>query len=305
MTGRSATCPTPRPTAAGRRPAGCCSAACWPASTRSTSSCPARSGCTCAATAPYGPPRLRPEPAVAAHEQVSVDRQAAGAALETVGRIGELLTLLEEEPAGLLRSGGVGVRDQKRLARVLHVGEPEAGLAAGARVRGRAARRRRAAPRRVAADPRLRHLARAGPRRPLGDAGRRLAGRRPAAVAGRPARRRRQGGQPAVARPGPAHRPGDPPLGADRARRVPARRRAGRPTTWSRCCAGAPRGGPTGWRPCPRCSPRPPGSACSSAGCCRRPAAGCCPRARTARPTACAGCCPSRSTTCSPSPTSR
>jgi hypothetical protein len=75
---------------------------------------------------PYGPPRLRPEPAVATHEKDSVDRRAAGAALESVGRIGELLTLLEEEPAGLLRSGGVGVRDQKRLARVLHVGEPEA-----------------------------------------------------------------------------------------------------------------------------------------------------------------------------------
>jgi hypothetical protein len=75
---------------------------------------------------PFGPPRLRPEPPVAGHEQKSVDRRAAGAALESVGRIGELLTLLEEEPAGLLRSGGVGVRDQKRLARVLHLGEAEA-----------------------------------------------------------------------------------------------------------------------------------------------------------------------------------
>jgi hypothetical protein len=75
---------------------------------------------------PYGPPRLRPEPAVTTHEQGPMDRRAAGAALESVGRVGELLAVLEEEPAGLLRSGGVGVRDQKRLARVLHVGEPEA-----------------------------------------------------------------------------------------------------------------------------------------------------------------------------------
>jgi hypothetical protein len=75
---------------------------------------------------PYGPPRLRPEPTVAAHEQGTVDRRAAGAALESVGKVAELLGLLEEEPAGLLRSGGVGVRDQKRLARVLHTGEPEA-----------------------------------------------------------------------------------------------------------------------------------------------------------------------------------
>jgi hypothetical protein len=76
--------------------------------------------------APFGPPRLRPEPAVTTHEQGSVDRRAAGAALESVGKVGELLGILEDEPAGLLRSGGVGVRDQKRLARELHVGEPDA-----------------------------------------------------------------------------------------------------------------------------------------------------------------------------------
>jgi uncharacterized protein (DUF433 family) len=75
---------------------------------------------------PFGPPRLRPEPAVAGHDQKTVDRRAAGAALESVGKVAELLAVLEEEPAGLLRSGGVGVRDQKRLARVLHAGEPDA-----------------------------------------------------------------------------------------------------------------------------------------------------------------------------------
>ena len=63
---------------------------------------------------------------MATHEQGSVDRRAAGAALESVGRVAELLGVLEEEPAGLLRSGGVGVRDQKRLARVLHIGEADA-----------------------------------------------------------------------------------------------------------------------------------------------------------------------------------
>ncbi|MGY2064604.1 helicase-associated domain-containing protein [Blastococcus sp. SYSU DS0619] len=75
---------------------------------------------------PYGPPRRRPAPALVTREPKVADRQAAGAALESVGRVGELLALLEEEPAGLLRSGGVGVRDQKRLARALHVPEPEA-----------------------------------------------------------------------------------------------------------------------------------------------------------------------------------
>ena len=75
---------------------------------------------------PYGPPRVRPEPAVETKDQETVDRRAAGAALESVGRVAELLATLEEEPAGLLRSGGVGVRDQKRLARVLHVAEADA-----------------------------------------------------------------------------------------------------------------------------------------------------------------------------------
>ncbi|SDF15071.1 WYL domain-containing protein [Blastococcus fimeti] len=75
---------------------------------------------------PFGPPRLRPEPEPTTRDPKTVDRQAAGAAMESVGRIGELLALLEEEPAGLLRSGGVAVRDQKRLARDLHVPEPDA-----------------------------------------------------------------------------------------------------------------------------------------------------------------------------------
>jgi Helicase conserved C-terminal domain/WYL domain len=74
---------------------------------------------------PYGPPRARPEPDPVERDVAVVDRRAAGAALEVIGRIAELLTLLEEEPAGLLRSGGVGVRDQKRLARSLHVPEPD------------------------------------------------------------------------------------------------------------------------------------------------------------------------------------
>lgn len=75
---------------------------------------------------PFGPPRLRPEPEPTTRDPKTVDRQAAGAAMESVGRIGELLALLEDEPAGLLRSGGVAVRDQKRLARELHVPETEA-----------------------------------------------------------------------------------------------------------------------------------------------------------------------------------
>ncbi len=75
---------------------------------------------------PFGPPRQRPEPPAVTRDRKTLDRQAAGAALESVGRVAEVLALLEDEPAGLLRSGGVGVRDQKRLAKSLHVAEPEA-----------------------------------------------------------------------------------------------------------------------------------------------------------------------------------
>jgi hypothetical protein len=72
---------------------------------------------------PYGPVRRRPEPPTEHRDPAVVDRRAAGAALETVGRVGELLAALEEDPAGLLRSGGMAIRDQKRLARTLGVDE--------------------------------------------------------------------------------------------------------------------------------------------------------------------------------------
>jgi XPB/Ssl2-like helicase family protein/WYL domain-containing protein len=74
---------------------------------------------------PLGPPRLRPEPQLSTRDPAVVDRQAAGAALEVVGRVVDVLTALEEEPAGLLRSGGLGVRDQKRLAKQLQIGEAD------------------------------------------------------------------------------------------------------------------------------------------------------------------------------------
>ena len=57
-----------------------------------------RSGWRCVATA-LGPPRLRPEPAVTRHEQGSVDRRGGRGPGERL-LIGELLSILEEEPAG-------------------------------------------------------------------------------------------------------------------------------------------------------------------------------------------------------------
>ena len=81
----------------------------------------------CAATARTGRRGCAPSPPVTTREPRWSTARRPALRWRCVGRVGELLAVLEEEPAGLLRSGGVGVRDQKRLARVLHVGEPEAG----------------------------------------------------------------------------------------------------------------------------------------------------------------------------------
>jgi hypothetical protein len=86
---------------------------------------PREIGLTLRGDRPYGPARVRPEPEVTRRDPASVDQQAAGAALEVIGRVADVLTALEEEPAGLLRSGGLGVRDQKRLARDLRIGEAD------------------------------------------------------------------------------------------------------------------------------------------------------------------------------------
>ena len=186
-------------------------------------------------------PPVRAAPAAARsprsrrRDQGPLDRRAAGAALESVGRVGELLT----RPRG--GAGRAAAQRRRRGAR------PEA---AGPRAARRPSPRPAwllelayaaglldvGGPHRDEWLPTrsLRRLARAGPARPLGGARRRLADRRAAALAGRAARRRGQGGQPAVPRPGPPHRAGDPALGADRAGRVPARLRAWPTTTWSR-----------------------------------------------------------------------
>ena len=122
---------------------------------------------------PYGPPRLRPEPAV--------DRPRAGVGRPAGGRRGAGERRPDRRAAHPARGGAGRAAAQRRGRRP---GPEAAGpraarrrarrrLAAGAGLRRRAARRRRAAPRRVAAHPRLRHLARAGPRRPLGRPGRR------------------------------------------------------------------------------------------------------------------------------------
>ncbi|MEC5192040.1 MULTISPECIES: helicase-associated domain-containing protein [unclassified Arthrobacter] len=55
---------------------------------------------------------------------------ALGAIAETLRLVGELLHVLREQPLVTLRSGGVGVRELKRLADALRVQLPEAGVLA-------------------------------------------------------------------------------------------------------------------------------------------------------------------------------
>ena len=78
---------------------------------------------------PLGP--LRPRPpvgAAAARDPKSVDSAGTGQAMEAVRHVETLLDALAAEPASVLRSGGLGVRDLRRLARAAALDEPAAAL---------------------------------------------------------------------------------------------------------------------------------------------------------------------------------
>jgi hypothetical protein len=78
---------------------------------------------------PLGPMRPRP-PAVTGPERdlTVVDSAGAGQAMEAVRHTEALLELLAAEPAPLLRSGGLGVRDLRRLAKTTGLDESTAAL---------------------------------------------------------------------------------------------------------------------------------------------------------------------------------
>ncbi|MFC6018549.1 helicase-associated domain-containing protein [Plantactinospora solaniradicis] len=78
---------------------------------------------------PLGPLRPRP-PAVTgtAREPKAADSAGAGQAMEAVRHTEALLEQLAAEPAPVLRSGGLGVRDLRRLARATGLDEPTTAL---------------------------------------------------------------------------------------------------------------------------------------------------------------------------------
>ncbi|MEU7904065.1 helicase-associated domain-containing protein [Actinoplanes sp. NPDC049118] len=78
---------------------------------------------------PLGP--LRPAPPApdgAARDPKSVDSAGTGQAMEAVRHVEALLEALSAEPAAVLKTGGLGVRDLKRLARAANLDEPTAAL---------------------------------------------------------------------------------------------------------------------------------------------------------------------------------
>jgi hypothetical protein len=80
-------------------------------------------------TGPLGP--LHPDPPAPEREPAdpaAVDAAGAGAAMEVVRLAGALLEALAADPAPVLRSGGLGIREVRRLARAGGMADPVAGL---------------------------------------------------------------------------------------------------------------------------------------------------------------------------------
>ena len=78
---------------------------------------------------PLGPLQVRP-PAIAgaARDLKSVDSAGAGQAMDVVRQAEAVLAALDAEPVTMLRSGGLGVRDLRRLAKATALDEPVAAL---------------------------------------------------------------------------------------------------------------------------------------------------------------------------------
>jgi hypothetical protein len=71
-----------------------------------------------------------PTPATTARQADTLDATGAGEAVELVRHVVALLVFWSKEPPPVLRAGGLGVREQRRLAKQLEVTEPMAVLVA-------------------------------------------------------------------------------------------------------------------------------------------------------------------------------
>ena len=76
-----------------------------------------------------GPLRLTaPDPVVSTTSRDDVDAAAAGAVIDLLRELAVLLQTLGAAPVSELRSGGLGIRDVKRLAKAIGIDEPRLGL---------------------------------------------------------------------------------------------------------------------------------------------------------------------------------
>ncbi|BDE16395.1 MULTISPECIES: helicase-associated domain-containing protein [Mycobacterium] len=76
-----------------------------------------------------GPIRLTaPDPVVSATKPADADAAAAGAVIDLLRQVDVLLENLSATPVSELRSGGLGIRDIKRLAKSTGIDEPRVGL---------------------------------------------------------------------------------------------------------------------------------------------------------------------------------
>jgi hypothetical protein len=76
-----------------------------------------------------GPMQLTaPDPVVSTTTPHDTDAAAAGAVIDLLRELDVLLEILGAAPVSELRSGGLGVRDVKRLAKATGIGEPRLGL---------------------------------------------------------------------------------------------------------------------------------------------------------------------------------
>jgi hypothetical protein len=71
-----------------------------------------------------------PTPQITRHDPRTVDRTAGAGAFELVRRVETLLDTWEDAPPAVLRMGGLGVRDLRRLPPVLHLDEAGSALVA-------------------------------------------------------------------------------------------------------------------------------------------------------------------------------
>ena len=164
-----------------------------------------------------------------------VDRTAGGAALEVLRRVELLVDFWSQAPPPVLRSGGLGVRELRRVAKELDADEAAAALLVELAVAADLVAETDSVGTGVGAHHPVRHLGGRRSGAALVGAGPQLAGPAPAARAGRAQGRRRAPDRCPVRRRPAAAGPARPAPGAGRAGRAAARggsrigRRPGRP----------------------------------------------------------------------------